>query len=233
MISNDTFDLKRLYNLMMISLKSHAKTISIAAAMILLFVLLFPLSDPHSYGLFFFILYVGGFGVTSTIFNDLHNPQQAHLFLMLPCSNLERFLNKWLLSSIGYAIGTLILCYLFSLLSATINLFHDIHPLDLTDPDLWVDIGKYMILQSVVLLGAVIFKSHSLIKTALFIGCFFLVLSLFSLVVTTLVFFPNHLAQGAAMILTSLDGWHFAFWVVLAPICWYITYLRIAEYELT
>jgi hypothetical protein len=232
MANHDIFDFKRLYNLIMISLKPQGRTLSIVAAVILLFVLFAPFTNSHNFSTYFTVLYFGGFIVTSKIFNDLHDPQQAHLFLMLPCSNLERFLSKWLLSSVGFALATLVLCFVFSLLTASINQFNDLHPLNLTEPDLWIEICKYIILQSVVLLGAVTFKSHSLIKTVLAVGCLFFVLSLFSFLVTLITFFPDHLAQGASMLTVSLTGWHFLFWVALAPICWYITYLRITEYEL-
>ena len=229
MINPDIFNFKRLYNLMMIELKSESKNIFTYSMTILLFLVFV---HANKLGTYFFILYTGGFILTSRIFNDMHNPQKSYLFLMLPCSNLERFMSKWLLSSIGYALGTLLLCYLVSFLLAAINLFTDKHPLDLFDASLWIGIWKYVILQSVLLLGAITFKSHSFMKTLLVLGCFFLVISLFSLFVTIIFFFPGHLDQGASMIEGSLYGWNFAFWVALAPVCWYITYLRIAEYEL-
>jgi hypothetical protein len=232
MINPDILNLKRLYNLIMIELKSESKTIFTYSMTIILFLILTPFSESGKLGSYFFILYTGGFVLTSRIFNDMHNPQKSYLFLMLPCSNLERFLSKWILSSVGFALGTLLLCYSYSLLIAAINSFDYKHPIDLFQENLWIDIWKYIILQSVLLLGAVTFRSHALMKTTLVLGCFFLAISLFSLFVTIIFFLPGHLDQGATMIEGSLYGWNFAFWVTLAPVCWYITYLRVTEYEL-
>ena len=232
MITHPLLDFKRLYKLIMIDLKSQANMIAIITAAIVLLQLFMPFSEPNSFGTYFFILYCGGFVITARIFSDLHNPQQAYLFLMLPCSNLERFLSKWLLSSIGYAVGTLVICFLFSVLCAVSQIFTSRHPLDITQADLWVEICKYIILQAVVLLGAITFKSHALIKTGLVVGCFFLMLGLFTFFVGVVVFYPNHLLQGANMIEASIHGWNFIFWMIVAPVCWYLTYLRMTEYEL-
>lgn len=232
MLSCQSLNLKRLYKLIKIDIKSNIKTITMIAATLFLFLFIMPFHDTVNTFNYFFILYVGGFIVTSRIFNELHDPQKASLFLMIPCSNLERFLNKWLLSSIGYAIGTLSICYLYSLLSASLNHFTDKQPINLFNADLWINICKYLILQSVVLLGAITFKKNSLIKTTFVLGILCTILSLFSLMVGWLLFFPNHLAEGVFMIQSSLNGWRFIFWIVIAPICWYITYLRLTEYEL-
>ncbi len=116
--------------------------------------------------------------VTSRIFNGLHDPQRAHIFLMTPCSNFERFLSKWFLSSIGYAIGTLALFYLFSLIYASLSLFITKRPFDIAHSALWIGIWKYIILQSIVLLGAMTFKQYALIKTALAFATIFLLISL-------------------------------------------------------
>jgi len=50
-------------------------------------------------GLFPYVLIAGGLIFTSLIFADLHHPLQRFRFLTLPCSNLERFLSRYLLSA--------------------------------------------------------------------------------------------------------------------------------------
>lgn len=229
MTNNNIINLKRLFNLIEIDVRTHAKTAWIVAAALGLFLLLDTPSNENSFSPFYLVLYVYGFILTSRMFNDLHRPEQANLLLMLPCSNLERFLDKWLLSAIVYPMSILILCYLLSLLPAIIR---GSSPLNIIQAEPWIVIGKYIVLQSVVLLGAITFKSHSLIKTALVVGCLFVAFGLFSLLITAILFYPGHMQQAAYMLEASFHGWNFAFWIVLAPICWYITYLRITEYEL-
>ncbi len=230
-LHND-INLSRLHKLIMIDIKSNYKTIILIAATIFLFLFIMLSHETNPIDNYYFILYAGGFVITSRIFNELHDPQKASVYLMIPCSNLERFLNKWFLSAIYYAMGTLLICYLYSLISAILNGFSDRHPIDIFSPSLWIEIWKYLILQSVVLLGAITFKKNPLIKTTFVLGLLSAVLSLFSLLVGWLFFYPNHLGQGIYMIENSLRGWHFIFWIIIAPICWYITYLRITEYEL-
>lgn len=233
MTTCDVFTLNRLWHLMQNDIKLQTKTILVAAVTLIIFFALIPFHVTGTSEAYFLILYIGGFIITSHAFNDLHDRQKAHSFLILPCSNLERFLNKWLLTSISYAMALLVIYYLFSWLSVSINLLifnNQIYPLDIFQTDLWLGIGKYIILQSIVLLGAIIFKKHTLLKTALVIGCFFLIFSLFSAIIAWS-FCPNCM-QGLFMLRTTLQGAHFVFWLILAPICWYLTYLRLTKYEL-
>ncbi len=233
MTTNDTFDLQRLSHLIMNDLRIHAKTILIASAALVVCFALLPFHVTGNSASYFFILYTGGFIISSSAFNDLHDNLKAHLYLTLPCSNLERFLNKWLLTSIGYAIGLLIVYYLFSLLSSAVNLMaynQRVNPLNILQPDLWIGIGKYIILQSVVFLGAIIFKKQALLKTTLAVGGFFLALSVFSVMISWM-FCPNCIQTGF-IIYSLMQGGYFLFWVVAAPFCWYLTYLRLSEREL-
>ena len=40
----------------------------------------------------------GGLLLTSLAFHDMHHPLEGQRYLMLPCSNLERFLSRYLLT---------------------------------------------------------------------------------------------------------------------------------------
>lgn len=233
MNTNNRFDLKRLSRLMANDLRLQAKTILIIASTLVVFFALLPFHILGGTTGYFLILYTGGFIISSFAFNELHDRQRAYLALMLPCSNLERFLNKWLLTSVGYAIGVLILYYLFSLLSFVVNRFVFQQPvaiINVTQPGLWVGIGKYIILQSIVLLGAITFKKYALLKTALALGCVLMIASAFSVLIAWM-FCPTCF-QGETFITTVFRGGYFTFWVIAAPVCWYVTYLRLTEYEL-
>src|SRR5437870_5174244 len=112
MNSPDTIRPQRLLRLLTNDLRLQTKTILITAITVAVFLALLPFHVTGSPDAYFLILYIGGFIVTSMAFNELHDRNKAHYYLTLPCSNLERFLNKWLLTSIGYAIGTLLIYYL-------------------------------------------------------------------------------------------------------------------------
>lgn len=233
MNTNDKFNLRRLFWLIKNDLRLQTKTMLIVAGTLVVFFALLPLQVASSVTAYFLVLYVGGFIVTSVAFNELHNRNRAYLSLLLPCSNLERFLNKWLLTSIGYALGVLITFYFFSLLSFIVNLlvFHQhIAILNILQPELWIGIAKYIILQSIILLGAIVFRKYALIKTALVLGCFLIVLSAISIIFVWM--FCANCFQAGYFVPAILHGGYFIFWVILAPFCWYITYLRLTEYEL-
>ena len=95
---------------------------------------------------------------------------------------------------------------------------------------LWLNIGKYIILQAIILLGGITFKNHALIKTTLSLGVlFFLLFS--TITIFTWIFCPN-CPQAWQLITQTLHSIYFTLWIVIAPICWIVTYLKLTEYEL-
>jgi hypothetical protein len=229
---NNIFCLKRFSRLILNDLRLRKKIIFISAATLIIFFALMPFHVTSSLGFYFFILYIGGFYISSTAFQEVHDSRKAYLFLTLPCSNLERFLSKWFLTSLGYALGLLAIYYAFSWISFIVNafIFHQYTQVfDITAPYLWLKIEKYIILQAVILLGAIYFKRHALIKTALCIGSLFLLYSIFSALLTWMLC-PGCFAYPLTMQII-LQTYH-AFWLLLAPFCWLLTYYRLSESEL-
>jgi hypothetical protein len=229
---NNIFCLKRFSQLILNDLRLRKKIIFITAATLIIFSALMPFHVTSHTGAYFFILYLGGFYISSSAFEEAHDPRKAYLFLSLPCSNLERFLSKWFLTSLGYALGILAIYYAFSWLSFIMNTFvfhHYMQVLDITDAGLWLGIKKYIVLQSVILLGSILFKRHALIKVALCIGCLFLLYSLFSGLLAWM-FCADCIAYPlTGQIISSV---YHAFWLLLAPFCWLLTYYRLTECEL-
>lgn len=231
----ENLNLIRLFKLIKIDIVTNKKSIFVTAALFAVVLALFPFHVTGSLSAYSLLLYIGGFMVTSNAFSEMHSTQKAFQYLTLPCSNLERFLSKWLLTTIIYALALLIIFYLLSELSFFANaiFFHNmVSVFVLSHFVLWVDIGKYIILQSLFLLGAAYFKKSSITKTALLIGCFLIFLAmllfLFSWVVC-----PGctHIALFD-LVSQSLNGLSFIFWVVMAPFCWWMTYVRISECEI-
>jgi hypothetical protein len=212
---------------------AHKKSIFIVTLLFLVIQLLTPFYLKLDFEGYFPLLYIGGFIVSSLAFNELHNPQLAHQYLMLPCSNLEKFLSKWVLSSIGYALALLIVYYLFLMLDIALHSLifkQSIPPSHITQATLWISILKYIILQSVIFLGAISFKKHTLLKTALLLACLVLALFIFSAFVSW-IFLLDH-SYGPIIISNIMHGLYFLFWVALAPVCLYVAYLKLTEYEL-
>lgn len=229
MNAENTLSFCRLYHLMANDIRLNKKMILTIAATILVFLALMPFHATENSATYVFMLYLGGFILSSRAFSELHDPRRAALFFMLPCSNLERFLSKWLLTSIIYALALLVLYYLCSVLSVFINtlfLQKQVSLLSLMDTSLWLSVGKYIVLQSIFLLGAIVFKKYAFIKTLLTLGCVFLIVSIFFGMFT----------WGACNDCT-FKWWmvHNTVWIFLMvamPFCWIVSYLKLTEFEL-
>lgn len=236
-MSTDNFlSFKRLGLLIRNELYLQKKQVLLLSGMIVILLILFSGVSTVSEDNYMTFLYIGGFIMTSYAFGDLHNQRKAYFYLSLPCSSLERFLSKWLLTSVGYALGLLLLCYLYSLLSSLLVstvFFGQHHAFDFFHMAQWKNIALYFVLQSVVLLGSAVFKRFALLKTGFTVGLFALTVALFTASMTWLFCAGNCINPNLISIVElSLDGGYFAFWVILAPLCWYLTYLRITEAEL-
>lgn len=228
------FDPRRLLQLLTNDLRINQKPMLIAAATLLVFWTLLTFMGNISPSLYLFVLYVGGFLVTSRAFKELHDPELAYHYLTLPCSNFERFLSKWLTTSVGYAIALLGLFYVFIAIHTVLDMFllhRVIDPFPLFNFRLLNSLGVYIVLHSMVFLGAVLFKRHALLKTSFFFGCLALILFM-TIGWLGMHFFP-YWDPNALHSLTPLAKiTHFLFWIALAPFFWVVTYLRIAEYEI-
>ena len=121
-------------------------------------------------GFFSFVLIGGGLIFTSTMFADMHHPLQRFHYLTLPCSNLERFLSRYLLSAPLYYLYVLIAYALFDWVAAVIA-----HALMGTraaafapfEPQMLQVALQYFCLHALMFAGAIYFRSHTVIKTLL------------------------------------------------------------------
>ncbi|MBY0544722.1 MAG: hypothetical protein K2Q14_04150 [Gammaproteobacteria bacterium] len=217
--------LKRLYGLILNDIMLNRRLIFIASITIAIFCIILPFDITNNFIAYYISLFFGGFIITGLIFKDLHNSRKAIPYLMLPCSNFERFLSKWLLSSIGYALISLTAYYLLSLLGSVVNILifqRNTTWLNIFQPNLWHVIFYYVLYQAFVFLGAIYFKKHALIKTALAAGCYMLLLTIF-----TRNFYLNSLNLWI-----SSHNIYIAILSVLAVISLMVAYLKLTEYEL-
>jgi hypothetical protein len=119
----------------------------------------------------------GGLLLTSLVFHDMHHPLEGYRYLMLPCSNLERFASRYLLT------GPLLLVYVVLSFSAMDWLANQLTAawLDARDPPFspfepaaLVMIRVSLFAQVVALTGAICFRSLALPRTLLFLLAAFL-----------------------------------------------------------
>lgn len=114
---------------------------------------------------FLFLLCGGGWIFTSMSFNDMHHPLERYHYLMLPCSNLERFISRYLVTAPFYIIYTIVLFKVFEIVA---NFLCELL-WDASAPPLELDAGMiltYLGSHVFVFTGAIWFRSYALIKTA-------------------------------------------------------------------
>ena len=132
-------------------------------------------NSPDLNGMYFLLLYVAGFGLTSRISRELHDKRNASTWLLLPASTLEKFLTMLLLPTLLLAGGLVIYMTIVSLVIefgigaffTTGNNFFNPFSIGILKGT-----AVYIAIQAPFLLGAIYFKKHAMSYT--FLSLFFI-----------------------------------------------------------
>jgi hypothetical protein len=126
---------------------------------------------PELYAVLFPIVLIGGGLIfTSTIFADLHHPLQRFQYLTLPCSNLERFVSRYLLSAPLYFLYVLIVYAAFDWVAALLAqglMGKSAEAFAPFEPRMRELMLVYFQLHALMFGGAIYFRSHAAVKTVL------------------------------------------------------------------
>jgi hypothetical protein len=200
------------------------------------------------------LLFLGGYIVTSLSFKELHTNGQGMTYLSLPGSSFEKFLSKLLVSSVGYAAGSLLFHAAVAAAAEAINrlVFGYGHPFfNPFSRTILLALAVYLVTQGIFVVGSAYFRKMAFVKTSLYLVLFGIVVVVLVVVTGWLIFrdvaverhldlepFFQRLRESGEMqaVLEPL-GRKFclpvkiAFWALLAPVCWLIGYLRLRETE--
>jgi hypothetical protein len=261
---NEYFNTTRFFLILKRDFISNYRTILITICAVAGFVILASVVSAFNRGgegfhmtLYFLLLYVSGFIVSSRVFKDIHDEGRSFTYITLPGSQLEKFTGRVLYTSIGYVIGTFVVYSAIAALSELINqlLFGYTHTLANPFSGVFlIGSAAFVVIQSIFLAGAVFFRKNSFIKTLLML----MVLAVAVVVITILLaifIFPGIFhnltpvqrefhslqeftawlgvtedrlrATGRALWLTA----RIFFWAVLAPLCWTVSYLKFKKVE--
>ncbi|MEM6345499.1 MAG: hypothetical protein AAF927_16525 [Bacteroidota bacterium] len=202
----------------------------------------------HHNETFGIILMLGGFVFSSFSFYELHQKERGISFLMIPASQLEKWLSRFILTS---GVFTLFIWLLYGLSTIIIGaITHSVWELPLTHfewfgGDTLLILRLYLVLQSIFIAGSLFFGRLSILLTPISLGALALLLFL--------------LATGYARVLTIgiTEGWDLSpkgdyrnstdfmntvnfvlkpilqqiFWWTLAPFFWVVSYFRLTETE--
>ncbi|PKN27242.1 MAG: hypothetical protein CVU65_03205 [Deltaproteobacteria bacterium HGW-Deltaproteobacteria-22] len=185
--------LNRLARLLWMDARFWARPLAIGGTALGLLVLVFSFiaafsrsGDTFHSGAYAWIMGLGGLIFTSRAFLELRHPLSTQNYLLIPASFEEKFIARYLLTSVGY-LGVSYLGYLLlQLLSEGINQL----VLGRSNPLFFVNnldhlqvMAVYLAFQSLFFAGAVYYRKYSLIKTWLSVMALFFVLTVFGYLV--------------------------------------------------
>lgn len=189
---------------------------------------------------FIWLLFLGGVLTTSNAFKELRHPTTSCAFLTLPASVFEKYLSRWLLTSIIYFIATLLLYtatyWLIAAVAKTVTDFSFpwFNPLQ---PAMLKALLHYMIIHALFFLGAIYFKKYVVIKTVLAITLFHGALTIFMLFIGKWVL-SGYITDRSILIpnirwenLNKISTIGLIFWLSIMIACWVVSYFRFKEAE--
>ncbi|MCK4804370.1 MAG: hypothetical protein KAT88_07420 [Spirochaetes bacterium] len=207
--------------------------------------------------LYFMLLYLGGFIVTSRAFKEMYNSRKSYTYVTLPGSTLEKFSVKLISTSIGYVLGTLLIYSVIAAISEGLNqlLFGYTHALlSPFSRAFLIGAAAFLVIQGLFLAGAAFFKKNAFIKTILTLTLLAIALLIFATFAARLIFPGSfeglHQMNQEFNSMRELTEWlgltevrlrmvgrtirlvlRILFWAVLAPLCWTISYLKFRKIE--
>jgi hypothetical protein len=257
----NNFSIRRLALLLRRDFSTGYKSVIIAMAAVGGFVFLVSVVTAFNRGLgpihnqmYYPLLLIGGYIVTSLSFKELHLNGQSIFYLTLPGSSFEKYLSKLLVTSVGYAFGSLFFYTAVSSAAEGINrlIFGYGHPFfNPFERATLILVAVYLVTQAVFLVGSVYFRKLAFIKTNLYIWLFGIVVVILVAVIGWLIFrdyaignrieldpYFQRLGESGEMQTVLgpmaekfLQAGKVLFWAVMAPVCWVISYLRLRETE--
>ena len=202
-----------------------------------------------NYGVFFVnVIFAWGIIQASSSFKELHDKTRNEAYLLLPASFLEKFLVRLIFVSVILPVIIILLIFTASVITELINMFNIpsavFKPFNPLDSYYFKMIGKLIIIQSVFLYGASHFKKNHFLKTVLSIILFFISLSILATIIMRI--FMSGYMQGIIRFgIAGFDWrvsflsdypelvkilnilWNIIIYVLLAPLFWLLTCLKI------
>ncbi|MDC7232886.1 MAG: hypothetical protein PQJ58_06615 [Spirochaetales bacterium] len=203
-------------------------------------------------GLFTPMLWAGGLIFTSLIFKEAHALNQIHGWLMTPASRLEKYLQKLLLTTVFFTLALIVTFFTASALNTLVYLLFFSQRPPLFNPFqswVWINIGHYMIVQSIFFLGAAWFRKFNFVKTVLTLNVLQIAAALVLGLIAGLVYWTpiREASHGnaawfmeAGQILTLrftsvnpalITIGKVVYFGLLAPFFWIVSWLRMKEIE--
>jgi len=164
------------------------------------------------FGFYQNLLFLGGFIITSLAFREVWQAGSGIAYLTLPGSLFEKFVVKLLLTSVGFAAGTLVFVSAVAAASEGLDrlLFGVGHGFfNPFTPAVLQAVVRYVVLQSFFLLGSIWFRKLAFVKTALWIVLFGIALAIVSTIALRIGLASHFAAAPGSFGGLRLGGWAF------------------------
>ena len=199
------------------------------------------------------LFFAAGIWFASTFATPMNSKLKRLSYLVTPASNLEKYLTRWIITTIGFVVAFFVALWMADLLRVSICViaYPDIEIKFIDIPKYIHDVAEksvffgflhlYFLLQSLFLLGATVWEKASFIKTftavAAFIGAFIVICRW-----TILLFYENidgygnviqsfelsrTLSQEQALLLLDI------IMAIFTLTFWILAFFRIRESEIT
>lgn len=204
-------------------------------------------SDPQAqldvyYGLGLVAFHICGYLLSSSAFNELHNPARSQFYLMLPSSITEKLAVNWLIYSPLYVVvvmlgmvgtsivGTLLAGLVFEAPFAVFN------PLS---SGVINNITVFLVLQTIFQLGAIYFRKFNALKTVFALFLTGLGIMLISVLLMYIIVGQGHISGNDFNFSGDMNSLNLdiSFWVntvfyaVVGPFFLLVSYFRLKERE--
>jgi len=263
MIQNKQFSGKRIVWLLRNDLLSSVKIFLITAGTVIGILLIVNIASAHTYyewnfhSVFYPVTFlICGLITTSTVFRNMHKMNRGYQYLTLPASTAEKFLEKLILTTVGFTIFITAGYFIFSLLSAGLTTWFFGISHGIFNPfsgEALYYMALYIVMSSVIFFGAAYFRKLSIMKTLLSLFGLAFVFAVIALIAARLIFWKYFVGMG---FFVSIDDSFFnaialssryqtllsfsnglsifiriLFWAVMPLFFWFLGFLRIREKE--
>jgi hypothetical protein len=163
------------------------------------------------FGFFQGLLFLGGFIATSLAFREVWQNGSGIAYLTLPGSVLEKFVVKLLMTSVGFALGTLVFMSAVGAASEALDrLVFGVGRgfFDPFTPAVLQAVARYLVLQSFFLLGSIWFRKLAFVRTVLWMVLFGIALAILMFIALR-IGLASHLGAAAGGGSMRLGRWSF------------------------
>ncbi|MCP5515144.1 MAG: hypothetical protein H7A26_06740 [Spirochaetales bacterium] len=245
----------RIYLLFKRDLRENMKSLIIAssAVSVFIFFLINESAFEHT-ALYPLFLYTGGFIYTSACFREIHQRDRNSVYLLLPASVIEKFIQRLVTTTIVWIVFSLVL-YSISSFAAVFSVNYAFNAgLPHFNPfssEIFRTFPVYIINSSLFFLGSVYFRKMHFFKTLLSLSAFFLLTLIIVSVFARFIFsrdisilFSSVFEKNFGLLDYSVIYLEFEkifsvfiktlrllYFTAVAPLFWFVSYLRLKEVQ--